>query len=83
MGLSGEKRVQYTTGNRCGIENCNAKRYYVEEGFTYCKNGHQQDIVCHSPKASSIEFSVTAIGRDHKPSEKKKITRKLEDAPPV
>lgn len=49
MDYTAEGNIVYTKGDRCGVDNCNARRYYIEEGFTYCKNGHQQDIVSNKP----------------------------------
>lgn len=40
-----DSQIDYFKGSRCGFENCKSKRYYIEEGFTYCQDGHQQDIV--------------------------------------
>lgn len=40
-----DSHLDYFKGSRCGFENCKSKRYYIEEGFTYCQEGHQQDIV--------------------------------------
>lgn len=40
-----DSQIEYFKGSRCGFENCKSKRYYIEEGFTYCQDGHQQDIV--------------------------------------
>lgn len=40
-----DSHLDYFKGSRCGFENCKSNRYYIEEGFTYCQDGHQQDIV--------------------------------------
>lgn len=40
-----DSQIEYFKGSRCGFENCKSKRYYIEEGFTYCQDGHQQDTV--------------------------------------
>lgn len=40
-----DSHLDYFKGSRCGFENCKSKLYYIEEGFTYCQDGHQQDIV--------------------------------------
>ncbi|MCJ1468248.1 Pol I core factor CF [Pseudocyphellaria aurata] len=56
MSQTGDGKITYTIGSRCGIENCKSRKYHIDEGFTYCKNGHQQDI----PRDFNVESSVTA-----------------------
>lgn len=76
MNYTAGGNIDYTTGSRCGVENCKARKYYIEEGYTYCKNGHQQDIVSDSPKIPNVGSSVTAATRrGHKPSRPKMISR--------
>lgn len=39
------KKLQYEKGGRCGKEdNCKSTLYYEENGFTYCKRGHLQEV---------------------------------------
>lgn len=47
-----DSQIEYFKGSRCGFENCKSKRYYIEEGFTYCQDGHQQDIVRKSSNSN-------------------------------
>ena len=66
-----DSQIEYFKGSRCGFENCKSKRYYIEEGFTYCQDGHQQDIVRTSFNSNifrsedllaTVAFMVVDIG---------------------
>lgn len=34
----------YRRLNRCGIDNCKASLYYLEDGQWFCKNGHRREV---------------------------------------
>jgi hypothetical protein len=34
--------MEYVRGDVCGVDNCRATRYYIEDGLSYCKNGHRR-----------------------------------------
>lgn len=53
-----DSHLEYFKGSRCGFENCKSTRYYIEEGLTYCQDGHQQDIVRLHHLISKLFFSV-------------------------
>ena len=36
--------MQYVEGDVCGVENCRAVQYYIEDGLWFCKNGHQRVV---------------------------------------
>ena len=40
--------MQYVKGEICGVENCRATQYYIEDGLLVCKNGHRNAVCCPS-----------------------------------
>lgn len=36
--------MQYVKGDVCGVENCRAVQYYIEDGLWFCRNGHQSAV---------------------------------------
>ena len=41
-------KVEYKKGPKCGKEdNCKSTLYYEEDGLTYCKRGHLQEVNRH------------------------------------
>lgn len=36
--------MQCVKGDVCGVENCRAVQYYIEDGLWFCKNGHQSAV---------------------------------------
>ncbi|KAI9880099.1 MAG: Pol I core factor CF [Pleopsidium flavum] len=35
--------MDYFRGDVCGVDNCRATQYYIEDGLSYCKNGHRRE----------------------------------------
>ncbi|KAH8428054.1 TFIIB-type zinc finger domain-containing protein [Aspergillus melleus] len=35
--------MEYTIRGRCGQEGCRERRYYLDEGIWFCRQGHQQE----------------------------------------
>ncbi|KAL8832554.1 MAG: hypothetical protein Q9191_000178 [Dirinaria sp. TL-2023a] len=54
-------KPDFRKGPICGIENCRSKRYYEENGLTFCKNGHEQHGK-QSTRADEDEYNA-AKGR--------------------
>ena len=42
--MSSSKNSTYSEGPRCGFEGCPSKKYYDDNGFKFCKYGHQQEV---------------------------------------
>ncbi|KAI9789192.1 MAG: Pol I core factor CF [Peltula sp. TS41687] len=36
--------MEYIRGEVCGVENCRATQYYLEDGLWFCKNGHIREV---------------------------------------
>lgn len=36
--------MEYTIRGRCGQEGCRERRYYLDEGLWFCRQGHQQEV---------------------------------------
>lgn len=51
-------KPDFRKGAICGIENCRSKRYYEENGLTFCKNGHEQHGK-QTIRADEDEYSAT------------------------
>ena len=37
--------MEYIRGEVCGVENCRATQYYLEDGLWFCKNGHIREVL--------------------------------------
>ena len=36
--------MEYLQADVCGIDNCRATQYQLEDGRWFCRNGHQKEV---------------------------------------
>ncbi|KAI5785102.1 RNA polymerase I-specific transcription initiation factor Rrn7 [Peziza echinospora] len=62
--------TQYQRLGRCGIDNCKATLYYIEDGQSFCKNGHRRE---GELDIDEDEFTTAAVGARVKKSKEEKV----------
>jgi hypothetical protein len=40
-------KIEWRKGPVCGIDRCKSTQYREEDGLTWCRRGHQQEVVIY------------------------------------
>ncbi|MCJ1238187.1 Pol I core factor CF [Varicellaria rhodocarpa] len=68
--------IEYRKGSRCGFENCPSREYYIQDGLTYCRRDHQQDVPLQTQVGEDEEFPTRGRKtRKEKVAVEKRVSR--------